>query len=376
MGCAVSICGSVPTSVAQASSTAVRSTTQAITSANVVIVRSVPTSMTFPTPRDGYVADASYLFHTSDAGRSWRVTQPSLGSIEQLQFLTKSDGFLLTRKGLFSTTDGGSTWLSKSRRPAIRWMTFVTPARGWALGADALWETADSGALWHRIDTPVAPSEACFADGKSGWIIGSPHSQGPEVIWNTLNGGSTWLRRPIETQLVRNTGASPYGLRILSCAAPAMVWALVEPPGAGYAGGETYGIYRSSDAGRNWQLEGVNPGRDGVPAAPRGQPEALEIVGPLKSGTATAYVGASCGACGRVGTTAVGVMTRGQTKWHVVNLKGAGFSDLVLMDFPRASLGWALTAHLSSQRYRLKLFETRDQGAAWITRPIFGVDGR
>lgn len=371
MGWAVSICGSVPTSAAQASSTAVRSTIQAITSASTVTVRSLPTSITFATPRDGYVADANYLVHTSDSGRSWIAIRPGLGSIEQVQFLTRRDGLLLTHKGLFSTTNGGSTWLLKSRRPAIRWMSFITSAKGWALSASTLWETTDSGESWQRIHTPVTPSEACFANGDDGWIMGSSHSQGPEVIWGTLNGGATWVRRPIETQLVRNAGASPYGLRILSCASPATIWALIEPPGAGYAGGETYGIYDSSNGGRYWHLAGVNPGRDRLPAAPRAQPEALEL-----AGATTAYVAASCEACGRVGTTSVGVMSRGQTKWHVVNLKGAGFSELVLMDFPRASFGWALTAHLSSRRYRLKLFETRDHGAAWITRPIFGSEGR
>lgn len=370
-GCAVGICGLVPSTVAQASSTVGRSTIQAVTAQNAVIVRSAPTSLTFPTPRDGFVAEANYLVHTSNSGRSWTTIRPHLGSIEQVQFLTQNDGVLLTRKGLFSTTDGGSTWLAKSRRPTIRWMTFITPSRGWALSRDSLWATDDSGTSWRRIDTPVVSSEACFANGKSGWIIGSSHSQGPEVVWGTSNGGTTWLRRPIETQLVRTAGASPYGVRILSCAAPATIWALIEPPGAGYAGGEAYGVYYSSDGGRHWRVEGVNPGRDGLPAAPRAQPEALE-----SAGTTTAYVAASCGGCGRAGTTSVGVMSSGHTKWHVVNLESAGFSDRVLMDFPRTWLGWVLTAHLSHQSYRLKLFETRDQGTAWIARSIFRADTR
>ena len=345
-------------------------------SASAVTVPSAPASISFPTRSDGYLAVGNYLAHTADAARSWSVIRPGLGAIKQVQFLTRKDGFLLTKEGLFSTTDGGSAWSATSKRPVLQWISFSSSTTGWALSNGSLWKTTDAGRRWRRLTTPIAPVEACVVSGRSGWIAARPFSAGA-AIWYTTDGGETWVDRSIGTALESLTGTSPYDVVALSCAAPDTVAALVMPTGAGYAGGLNYGVYSSADGGRQWRLVGINPGRDGVAAAPMAQPVALEVA----SSTST-LVAAACGGCGTGGTSAIGALVNGRTKWHVVRLDGAGVGDVVLMDVPHASSGWAVVAdarragyRLALFVYRLTLFETRDAGMTWTARPIFAPLG-
>jgi hypothetical protein len=330
--------------------------------------------MSFPTLDNGYIAESGHLAHTVDAARSWSVIRPGLGTIKQVQFLTPKDGFILTRKGLFSTKDGGSTW-KPSRSPGARltWISFSTVRDGWGLADGALWSTADSGATWKRVATPTPAAMVCFVSARSGWIVNTSRVTASPVISETVDGGATWSNRGIPAALERQTQAgllAPYQVAALSCSSPATIWALIVPTGAGYAGGEGYGVYDRSDGGRTWRLAGVNPAPQTLPAAPGAQPDALVVAGP-----STTYLAASCGGCGRgktSGTTTVAVLRRGDTKWHITPLKGAGFSSAFLMAFPMPSSGWALTAQATSPRtFRLRLFETRNAGNTWTLRPVF-----
>ncbi len=333
-------------------------------------VSSAPASISFPTLDDGYIAESDYLAHTVDAARSWSEIRPGLGMVEQVQFLTPTDGFVLTREGLFSTTDAGSTWKpSGSPLPALAWISFTTSRDGWGLADGVLWRTTDAGATWQRLVTPTPATTACFVSAGTGWIAGTAHSKRSPVISETVDGGAIWSNRRLPPTLERETGLPPYSVPALSCAAPATIWALVVPAGAGYAGGETYGVYDSSNGGRSWRLAGVNPATQKLPAAPSAQPDALEVA---RSST-TAYLAASCGGCDSGGMTTVGVLRGGHTKWHIALLKGAGFSSVVLMAFPKASSAWAVTAHPTSRTYRLMLFETQNFGSTWTSRPIFGT---
>ncbi len=345
-----------------------------IASARVTTASSAPASMSFPTPRDGFIAVSDYLAHTSDGASSWSEIRPGLGLIEQVQFLSTQRGFLLTREGLFSTTDAGSTWSrSGSRRPELRWISFTTPRTGWGLGDGALWRTVDSGRTWRRVVTPVTAATACFLSARTGWIVGSTNPKHSPVVFETVDGGTTWSSRGIPAKLEsRPAGFSAvYSVDTLSCTTPATIWALIVPAGAGYAGGETYGLYDSSNGGKSWRIAGVNPGSNKLPYAPSHIPDTLVV-----AGTATAYIAASCGGCDTNGTTEVGVLRRGSTRWQTARLKGAGFSAAVLMAFPRASSGWAVTSHLRSGIYRLSLFQTTDYGRSWMLRPIFGSGER
>ncbi|MHB1986826.1 MAG: WD40/YVTN/BNR-like repeat-containing protein [Acidimicrobiales bacterium] len=341
-----------------------------IASARVTTVSSAPASMSFPTPRDGFIAVSDYLAHTNDAASSWSEIHPGLGLIEQVQFLSTQRGFLLTREGLFSTTDGGSTWRrSGSTRPVLRWIWFTTPSTGWGLADGVLWRTVDSGTTWRRVVTPAPAATACFLSARTGWIVGSTNPKQSPVIFETVDGGATWSNRGIPAKLEsRPAGFSPvYSVQTLSCTTPATIWVLIVPAGAGYAGGEAYGLYDSANGGQSWRIAGVNPGSDKLPYAPSHIPDTLVV-----ASSAAAYIAASCGGCNTNGTTNVGVLRRGSTHWHTARLKGAGFSAAVLMDFPLASSGWAVTSHLRSAIYRLSLFQTRDYGRTWMLRPIFG----
>jgi hypothetical protein len=325
--------------------------------------------MSFPTLDDGYIAESDYLAHTVDAARSWSVIRPGLGTIEQVQFLTPRDGFVLARKGLFSTTDAGSTWKpSRSPRAMLTWISFSTLRDGWGLADDALWSTTDSGATWKRVATPTPAAMACFVSARSGWIVNTSRVTASPVISETVDGGATWSNRQIPAALERRTGLPPYYEPTLSCSSPTTIWVLIVPAGAGYAGGEAYGVYDSSNGGRTWRLAGVNPATTTLPAAPGAQPDGLAVAGP-----STTYLAASCGACGRDGTTTVGVLRRGDPKWHITPLKGAGFSSAFLMTFPISSSGWALSAQATSPRtFRWRLFETRNDGNTWTMRAVFG----
>lgn len=323
---------------------------------------SVPVSISFPTLDDGYIAESNYLAHTFNAARTWSVIRPGLGTIAQVQFLTPKNGFIVTAQGLFATLDGGTTWKRLgSPRTYFTWMSFATPKKGWGIADGALFRTSNSGATWKRVATPTAVTGACSASALVGWIASAPSP----VISETDDGGASWMNRPVPAALERQTGLPPYSVQAFSCNSPTTIWVLIVPAGAGYAGGEAYGVYDSSNGGQSWRLAGVNPGKQHLPAAPSAQPDALHVAG------TTAYLAASCGDCGSSGTTTVGVLRSGQTKWRITLLKGVGFAQSVLMAFPSASSGWALTVHQSSGRIQLRLFETRNDGNTWTSRPVF-----
>jgi photosystem II stability/assembly factor-like uncharacterized protein len=344
---------------------------ESVSSAKAAVVSATPASISFPTLDDGYIAESDYLAHTVDAGRSWSEIRPGLGAVVQVQFLTSTDGFVLTREGLFSTTDAGLTWKSSGNaRPALAWISFSTLRNGWGLANGVLWRTANGGATWKRLVTPTPATTACFVSAGTGWIEGTPRSKRSPLISETIDGGVTWLNRRLPPTLERETGQPPYSVTALSCASPTTIGALVVPAGAGYAGGEAYGVYDSSNGGRSWRLVGVNPAQQKIPAAPSAQPEALGLA---KNSTA-AYVAASCGACGNLGTTTVGVMREGHTAWHIALLKGVGSFSVDLMTFPTDSAAWIVTAtYQTSRTYRLTLFETQNFGFTWTLRPIFAT---
>ncbi|MHB2028592.1 MAG: WD40/YVTN/BNR-like repeat-containing protein [Acidimicrobiales bacterium] len=347
------------------------SVVESVSSTKAAVVSVAPASISFPTLDDGYIAESDYLAHTVDGGRSWAVIRPGLGAVVQVQFLTSTDGFVLTREGLFSTTDAGLTWKSPGNAlTALAWISFSTLRNGWGLANGVLWRTANGGATWKRLVTPTPATTACFVSAGTGWIEGTPHSKRSPLISETIDGGVTWLNRRLPPTLERETGQPPYSVTALSCASPTTIGALLVPAGAGYSGGETYGVYDSSNGGRSWRLAGVNPAKQKISVAPSAQPEALEVT---KDSTA-AYVAASCGACDNLGTTTVGVMRNGHTAWHIALLKGVGFSSVDLMAFPTDSSAWVLTsAYLTSRTSRLVLFETQNFGFTWTLRPIFAA---
>jgi hypothetical protein len=333
-------------------------------------LRSTPSSISFPTFDDGFISESNYLAHTVDAARSWSEIKPGLGAVEQVQFLSPTKGFVLSHEGLFSSSNAGLTWKrSGSTSPALTWISFSTVKDGWGVADDSLWKTANAGASWKRFATPIQPTVACFVSAGTGWISGTSISKRSPLISKTVDGGRTWSQSGLTESLLRESGQPPYKVLALSCAAPTTIWALVVPTGAGYAGGEMYGVYGSSNGGKSWRLAGVNPAKPKFPAAPSAQPEGLQVAKNSK----TVLVVASCGGCDNLGTTTVGVTSEGHANWHSALLKGVGFSSVDLIAFPTDSKAWAITARKTEGGYRLRIFDTKNFGTSWTSRPIFEI---
>ena len=205
------------------------------------------------------------LAHTVDAARSWSEIKPGLGAVEQVQFLSLgTKGFVLSHEGLFSSSNAGLTWKrSGSTSPALTWISFSTVKDGWGVADDSLWKTANAGASWKRFATPIQPTVACFVSAGTGWILWhidfeTVASHLEDCRWRE----NLVAKRAYRVTIAREWPTSLQGVGSL-CAAPTTIWALVVPTGAGYAGGEMYGVYGSSNGGKSWRLAGVNPPNQG-----------------------------------------------------------------------------------------------------------------
>ena len=231
------------------------------------------------------------VWKTTDFGRTWKpifddqptgsigdiVVSPSnpntiyVGSGEGLQRPDLSVG-----DGIYKSTDGGKTWINTGLKEAQQIGGLAidpknenrvfAAALGHPYGPNeerGVYRTTDGGKTWERvlykdentgaIQVTIDPnnSNIIYADmwaGRQGpWENGAWNGK-ESGLFKSIDGGSTWKK------LTTGLPTTEQGLgRIGFCIAPSNSNRLYATVDAGKYGG----IYRSDDAGENWQL--INP---------------------------------------------------------------------------------------------------------------------
>jgi len=161
---------------------------------------------------------------------------------------------------ILKTTNGGTDWVRQTADPGqpITAIDFpIDPMTGFAVGwAGAMLRTIDGGDNWEVLSPGVGNdlSGLCFPDDPQiGYAVGS----GGLVI-RTTDGGANW------TPIFDSQPVSSIGSLAVAPSDANVVWA---------GTGETFirsdisqgnGIYKSTDAGKNWKCMGLeNTGRIG-----------------------------------------------------------------------------------------------------------------
>jgi photosystem II stability/assembly factor-like uncharacterized protein len=204
----------------------------------------------------GWAAAGRSVIATRDGGDTWSVlTLPNFAS-SGVQFLDDSIGWAWTWGGVLRTTDAGATWHRRDvgiqfEHPdgdspfGITTAFFTNPSTGWVAGNyQGIFATTDGGSSWRlqhvRWDDPQQPMEfyyvmdLFFADSLRGWAAGGDRKLYP---MRTTDGGATWL----------GTTGPPAQLP-----AGAMLAASFTGGQNGWAAGDFYGYYATTNGGVEW----------------------------------------------------------------------------------------------------------------------------
>ncbi|MBI3364773.1 MAG: T9SS type A sorting domain-containing protein [Ignavibacteriae bacterium] len=158
----------------------------------------------------GYSRSAeNFLFRTTDGGRSWSMTRPSIGSgLYLCSFVDHEVGWLagLEWNAVFQTSDGGNTWrrFDSVYTLQIINMQFLTRSLGWisADGSGAVTivrKTTNGGHTWDRqfiFDCSDLTTFFHFPDTLNGWLAQFTCIHGDHLeIWHTSTGGDNWEKQ-------------------------------------------------------------------------------------------------------------------------------------------------------------------------------------
>jgi photosystem II stability/assembly factor-like uncharacterized protein len=175
---------------------------------------------------------------------------------------------------LVSTSDGGSHWSTLGRLPSpYCGVQFVNAADGWCVESGAasgedpvtVYQTTDGGRRWALVSKSASPTgtpgspgslpvfcdkQLAFLTPRKGWA-GSYCNVGLSPLYETTDGGRTWVGRAVKTPPSRYEPSNGY---------PADWVALPTMTGAhGAAGLSTEDpepvslVYRTTDGGASWQ---------------------------------------------------------------------------------------------------------------------------
>jgi photosystem II stability/assembly factor-like uncharacterized protein len=266
-------------------------------------------------------AEPGLLFRTADGGASWdeSILPPSMGG--RFSFVDPSNGFFMADLGagagsnwvgIYSTTDGGANWTPE-----------YVPEPG---------EPESEGAL----PGSGQKSGMTFIDTDRGWVTGNIPMENYLYLYNSLDGGSTWVEQlaPIPTD---------FGTVFTESYPPVFFSENGIMPVTLYSNVINLVIYTSDDAGTTWIPAPA-------PVANAGRGDQVDFVSPSEG---------FAWATGRFAVTSNAAQT-----WETVT-PSVPFGDSFLsMDFVDTSTGWVLTMDADGHA---SLYTTSDGGTTWTT---------
>jgi photosystem II stability/assembly factor-like uncharacterized protein len=313
---------------------------------------------------------------TIDGGKSWIDVTPS-GLGEQVGDHVITGFFALdaehawvvyggiasgAAQSIAATSDGGRRWTVVGRRPSSYGCTlqFVSPDDGWctligaALGSETvkLYRTEDGGTRWQVVlSTSPANNVAgslpfgCdkdvqFVGPSVGWAMFACEA-GVSPLYETLDGGATWIRRRVAAPAggVGGGGSGFSGAPVLADADGAVGYTIDAPK-------ERSVVYVSRDSGVSWRA--VTP--------PGGaQPWLVDIITPLQWRL--------------VAGERILATDDGGRSWYTItaDVDFAPYSlyasTLAPVDFTSAAIGWIVNQ--SSPTAPTLLWRTTDGGHTW-----------
>lgn len=246
---------------------------------------------------------AQGVARTSDGGRRWReVTPPGLGIqtgdryITGLFALDASHAWVTygsifsgTPQTIVSTSDGGRHWAIAGQAPLTTisfsgstyncGLDFVSPSVGWCettppfFGSEAvyIYRTTDGGRNWKLVsDTPGPPpnpagtlpwtgdKDTQFVTPRKGWTVFAEAGAVTAPLYESLDGGKTWVQRTVANAPVTFDGGSGFtGQPVVAGKAGAVGYTISGAPEPPH---EESVVYVTNDGGLRWHAV-VPPGQ-------------------------------------------------------------------------------------------------------------------
>jgi hypothetical protein len=211
------------------------------------------------------------LYRTTSGGADWAVVKSGLfpgQNVNSLQFINETTGLATVSNSPvpWVTNDGGKTWslpppyrsvgneiCTQPTDPGAgsgpRAVQMFSRTTGWAAGAR---RTTDGGATWINVGPPSlklrsSASAEFFLDANHAWVVQTAGSSTAcadrAVVFSTADGGATWQQGAVVP--LANPGVG--------------VWVDFLDAADGWLIDGSQ-LYRSSDAGRTWNLVAANVG--------------------------------------------------------------------------------------------------------------------
>jgi photosystem II stability/assembly factor-like uncharacterized protein len=195
------------------------------------------------------------------------------------------------------TADGGRHWTAVGHEPLTKvsfsplvygcGLDFVTPQDGWCettpafVGSEAvyIYRTTDSGRQWQLVSkTPGPPPDPAgslpfggdkdtrFATPRTGWTVFAEAGAVTAPLYETVNGGKTWVKRQVAKAPGTFDGGSEFtGQPLIAGSRGAVGYTIAGPwqrgavPADSAPGAETV-VYVTSDGGLKWHAV-IPPGK-------------------------------------------------------------------------------------------------------------------
>ena len=296
-------------------------------------------------PQAGWALSATDLYHTQDGGQTWTRVRvlplPSqrlmpaqwafVDSTEALMVYSQPNGTIVQEE----TFNSGRSWIRRTiatpfghvgGAPIPRQITFLTPQHGWLLlapiqgmnsASGALLNTANGGASWTVVanntttnaDPPLGEATMQFVSLTDGWLMASATSTTPATLYRTTDAGIQWqsegswirpdqngpLIPPIQrgsqlllSSILTSRTGSVKGMTLWRSDTAGATWTpnlqpvlptvlnnedqFVHPDFVslmiGWAAGP-HGLLHTTDGGRHWVVQTVNPQGTTLPLSAR-----------------------------------------------------------------------------------------------------------